>query len=540
MYRLRFYTSLAEGFSHPEHPNYPNIYLRNSTITLEQIASALTDTNLLVVAPIPAPWYYYNHYYNVTPTVEHSGSFLSDTVNWMEISGLFTATGNEKYLTLGLFHHPWQVNYQVRWLDSTNVQYYAYYYFDDISICPTDTVLPPCHAGPDTLLCYGDSVQLGESPTNEWFYRWRPVAGLSDTLAANPIARPLITTTYILEGTDPCFTKTWDTVTVYVKKCGPNAGMDTIVCKESSLVLGDSSNIGYSCQWSPSTYLSSDTVPMPICTPHSDITYYLTVSDTSGVLKTDSIRVSLFNYLAADAGHDTLLCYGDSLWLGNISQQSGWTFHWKPGAGLSDSSAAQPGCRPLKATSYVLETTDPCGKLSRDTVHISVDKCGPNAGMDTTICLKAAILLGDSLNQGYHCQWSPSYYLSSDTVARPLCQPTAIGTWVYYLSLSDSTGLVKTDSVLVEVVDCSGIEENDRPGFLVIPNPVKGNFSLIFASPFTGHLNLLDISGRILQSAVLKDVNLYQMNTGHLPPGMYILQLRSQDGKLASQRVVVR
>ena len=40
---------------------------------------------------------------NVTPQIVHSGSFLSDTVNWMPISGSFTAVGGENYIIIGNF-----------------------------------------------------------------------------------------------------------------------------------------------------------------------------------------------------------------------------------------------------------------------------------------------------------------------------------------------------------------------------------------------------------------------------------------------------
>lgn len=41
--------------------------------------------------------------YNLTPTVLNATGFLTDTLGWTLVSGEFTATGNENYLTIGWF-----------------------------------------------------------------------------------------------------------------------------------------------------------------------------------------------------------------------------------------------------------------------------------------------------------------------------------------------------------------------------------------------------------------------------------------------------
>lgn len=41
--------------------------------------------------------------YNLTPTILNTTGFLTDTLGWTLVSGEFTATGNENYLTIGWF-----------------------------------------------------------------------------------------------------------------------------------------------------------------------------------------------------------------------------------------------------------------------------------------------------------------------------------------------------------------------------------------------------------------------------------------------------
>ena len=69
------------------------------------------------------------------PQVLNNQGFLTDTVNWITISGNFTATGNEKYLTLGYFFDNVQndtVNFQppLGFPDEG----YGYYYIDNVSL----------------------------------------------------------------------------------------------------------------------------------------------------------------------------------------------------------------------------------------------------------------------------------------------------------------------------------------------------------------------------------------------------------------------
>ena len=56
------------------------------------------------------------------------------------------------------------------------------------------------HAGPDTAICKGRSVRLIASKGTS--YSWTPSNGLSNTSVINPVAKPDVTTTYIVKVTD--------------------------------------------------------------------------------------------------------------------------------------------------------------------------------------------------------------------------------------------------------------------------------------------------------------------------------------------------
>jgi hypothetical protein len=74
---------------------------------------------------------------------------------------------------------------------------------------------PVVNAGADRQICEGESVQLLAS--GDIAYRWNPVAGLSCSDCANPVATPESTTVYVVEGisSDGCIARDSVIITVH-------------------------------------------------------------------------------------------------------------------------------------------------------------------------------------------------------------------------------------------------------------------------------------------------------------------------------------
>jgi gliding motility-associated-like protein len=82
------------------------------------------------------------------------------------------------------------------------------------TICITTDASPTAGAGPDvTILEHTSTVLLG---TGGGTYVWSPGSSLNDSTLANPIASPLVTTTYIVTVTSPGGCVAFDTITVEV------------------------------------------------------------------------------------------------------------------------------------------------------------------------------------------------------------------------------------------------------------------------------------------------------------------------------------
>lgn len=146
-----------------------------------------------------------------TPQVSNSNGIITDTMNWVEISGIFTAIGGEQYITIGNFKNDASTNSSI-----VNNTIYAssYYLIDDVSVVE----ITPANAGISGSICLGDSIQLGVASVQEVTYSWSPSTGLSDPSVSNPKASPQVTTTYTLTQTQ-CNLTSSSTVTITVNDC---------------------------------------------------------------------------------------------------------------------------------------------------------------------------------------------------------------------------------------------------------------------------------------------------------------------------------
>jgi hypothetical protein len=165
-----------------------------------------SDTNLFQFFYLSSPYY--------SPQVENNQGFISDTVGWTEVNGIFTAQGGEEYIIIGNFKNDTLTD--TLFTQNTSPGFSAaYYYLDDVSVEEVKTA----RAVNDTLLCVNaDSVMIGINVTENASYSWQPSTGLSDANAPNPKAKPTVTTTYYVTKTQ-CSVVSTDSVTISIYDC---------------------------------------------------------------------------------------------------------------------------------------------------------------------------------------------------------------------------------------------------------------------------------------------------------------------------------
>ena len=156
--------------------------------------------------------------------------------------------------------------------------------------------LPIVEAQKDSSLCVDQPVQL--SATGAAAYSWSPANYLDDPLIANPIARALKSTNFIVVGTGANGCIAADTVFIDVFNLAFSP-VDTAICSGDSVVLapvlqGDTNGISYS--WSssnPNNVLSNTTASSIMVTAATRQYFTLQIQNALGCVDTDSIYVNM-------------------------------------------------------------------------------------------------------------------------------------------------------------------------------------------------------------------------------------------------------
>ncbi len=256
-------------------------------------------------------------------------------------------------------------------------------------------------AGPDTTICRGASVTIGDVARDgrpPYIYDWAPKTGIDDPSLATPTVTPSVTTTYhvIMRSDEGCEIE--DSVTVFVNAISIDAGPDKRICRGSSVMIGDTATspsppVRYS--WSPSTWLDDPSSPTPIASPANPTMYILEVTDARGCVEYDTVIVNVSD-VAIDAGANLAICPGDSIQLqGNVFRgKNPFIWRWSPTASLSDSTVPDPVARPSTSTWYTLTVIDGNGCVDRDSMLVTV---WPRLQVEIDVEGSAVLCEGDSV-----------------------------------------------------------------------------------------------------------------------------------------------
>lgn len=247
---------------------------------------------------------------------------------------------------------------------------------DSITVNVIDFV--SLNAGKDTTICLTDGIQLNPQ-TNGLNYSWSPVTGLDNPNILNPIATPLVNTTYTLTSSvGKCFTKDDISINV-VPYPAVNAGLDTVICFGKTIQLN--ANItASSFSWTPTNTLVNPNTLNPIAGPQNTTQYFLTVSDTLGCPKavTDTITVRVTPKVYAFAGNDTVIIATQPLQL-NATGATNYT--WSPTIGMNNPEIANPIVTlpaTIDSVRYMVKAETPEGCVGYDDILVIVFKTSPD------------------------------------------------------------------------------------------------------------------------------------------------------------------
>ena len=221
--------------------NNSRAYFRNklkSTLTLNTTYCVKFYVNILDLSPfgidafganftdnsIDSISYQFKPLTYLTPQVQNnSGNIITDTSDWVPITGTFIATGIEKYALIGNFKS--DANTMTAQIQPTFSYMWCDVNLDHVSCIPIDL---PAYAGPDTYVLAGDSVYIGRESDIEidesciWYKMTSPTTSISIDTIAGLYVKPASTTTYVVRQQLWCSGVKWDTVVVSLSGVGIN------------------------------------------------------------------------------------------------------------------------------------------------------------------------------------------------------------------------------------------------------------------------------------------------------------------------------
>ncbi len=228
-------------------------------------------------------------------------------------------------------------------------------------------------AGPDTLICRGDTVQLTATGANN--YEWSPKTGLDDPYVSDPLASPFDSTRYVVRDKDCGIVP--DSVWVRVQSPDAKAGPDTTVCAGDSVLLKGSGGTAYT--WTPPKDLSHPDSSTTWAYPDKTRGYELIVEDNLGCTSLATALVETFPKPGLDAGPDRELEYGTEFTLDAKGAPGDYT--WKPEDALPSTEGRRISLFAKEHQTYFVTMTDSNGCRYTDSLRVLVSGAlyAPNA-----------------------------------------------------------------------------------------------------------------------------------------------------------------
>jgi len=221
-------------------------------------------------------------------------------------------------------------------------------------------------AGPDTLICLGDQIQL--NVVGATHFTWTPPTYLNNPNISNPICKPETDIQYIIAGKNACGFS-YDTLQINVKTINPISGPDTLVCPGSQVRLYTSGGVEY--QWFPHNMVDTFNIQSPLATIPHNVNFVVYIKDSIGCTTTDTVTIHTYDIKDVSAGPDRYIEFGESTILQGDGPSDG-VYQWIPPTGLSCSNCTTPIASPRITTTYGLVFVDNNGCYFIDSVTVFV------------------------------------------------------------------------------------------------------------------------------------------------------------------------
>ncbi len=309
-----------------------------------------------------------------------------------------------------------------------------------------------------SLICPSGSANLFASGASS--YTWTPSAGLSCTNCPNPIASPLSTTTYSVEGSNGTCSAI-QSITIQVDNSQLDAeftmNSNTICVGETVSVDASNSTGAQSYNWTfnGGTPVSTTGV-ISSSTFNSSGNHWivLEIGNSCGVNHKDSLEVTVLPApsVVLNASQSTICPSGSA----NLTASGASSYIWSPATGLSCTTCPNPVASPTSTTTYTVEGSNgTCS--STENITITVDNSPLLANLSLSmdsVCVGGTVGVDGSNSTGAQTyNWtfnggSPS----SGTGATSSSTFNTSGNYMVVLEVTNSCNLSHKDSLELSVL----------------------------------------------------------------------------------------
>lgn len=272
---------------------------------------------------------------------------------------------------------------------------------------------PPQNAGPDKVLCLGDSLQIGGNTLSGFTFEWTDMSGNAIGSTPQIYVNTNVDASYAVKVTNNstgCHSVDTMNVTALPKPT-LNAGADRVLCAGQSTTMGEAiPQSGFSYQWSSSPAGYSATSSQVTVNPGISTSYMLEKTNTSsGCSIIDTVVVTLVQKQNISITGPSNICSTDTLSF-SATTINGATYTWNPqGANIvSGQNSNQLNASWANSGSYLLSVyvtgTQGCADTGSKFVNIMVK---PSAQMQIDgSCTGRQISFQDQSSNGGNRNWS--------------------------------------------------------------------------------------------------------------------------------------
>ncbi|RMG56818.1 MAG: hypothetical protein D6722_25805 [Bacteroidetes bacterium] len=294
----------------------------------------------------------------------------------------------------------------------------------------------------DAAICEGESVQLfvGSGDT----FSWSPTTGLSDPTVADPVASPLVTTTYVATITDVCGQQRQDTVTIVVQD-----SLDTFLPNPWQLCNGE---VLIDATTPFGSYLWPDSSIAPTFLATQPGTYPVAIGNACNVVQDSAIVIP---QPEASLSSNDVSCNGTATGSATVTYNTGlppYTFLWRDAGGnlLQTATTSNPAnsLNNIPAGTYTVVVFDADG--CADTLSTIISEPPPLVG---SLVSQSYITCGGTPTGSFTLQatgGTPPYAYSSGGGFQGSPTLTGLTAGTYQAQVRDANGCRDTITVILQ------------------------------------------------------------------------------------------